>query len=406
MVNKVGERLLDYLNETKCYRLVFTEPEEPVKELDVFTDSSFAPSGGRSQGAAVIFYGSNPIVWRAGRQQLVTLSTAESELLEAVEGTLLGLSTKGLIAELTGKELPLTIWVDNQAAIALLTTSSGSWRTRHLRLRSNWVREMCQRGEIQIKYVCGELQRADLGTKPFTRERLRQLVAMWNLRDRKPVADVKRAGVLHVDGFWLQRLLMLCQLCGSAAQKPEIQTEVPWDLYLAVIVLGVAIIGLWEGAKHCLGNRGVKVKMLRAKASDSSSGKISRNELKELQVLMTLRPTDLSTEQKERLFDLKEKFDETMPEGCSPMPRFSVPSTTIPEHPLGEELPSSSTTSLTGRNKQPRPKVFKDQETQTDREPVFTRVEPHHPLRDKSFPDLSTKSQAEIMCIFTANAGD
>ena len=376
MVNKVGERLLDYLNETKCYRLVFTEPEEPVKELDVFTDSSFAPSGGRSQGAAVIFYGSNHIVWRAGRQQLVTLSTAESELLEAVEGTLLGLSTKGLIAELTGKELPLTVWVDNQAAIALLTTSSGSWRTRHLRLRSNWVREMCQRGEIQIKYVCGELQRADLGTKPFTRERLRQLVAMWNIRDRRPVVDVKRAGVRQVDGSWLQRLLMLCQLCGSAAQKPEIQTEVPWDLYLAVIVLGVAVIGLWEGAKHCLGNRGVKVKMLRAKASDSSSGKISRNELKELQVLMTLRPTDLSTEQKERLFDLKEKFDETMPEGCSPMPRFSAPSTTTPEHPLGEEPPSSSTTSSSGRNKQPRPKVMKDQETQTDREPVFTTVEP------------------------------
>ena len=376
MVNKVGERLLDYLNETKYYRLAFTEPEEPVKELDVFTDSSFAPSGGRSQGAAVIFYGPNPIVWRAGRQQLTTLSTAESELLEAVEGTLLGLSTKGLMTELTGKEIPLTIWVDNQAAIALLTTSSGSWRTRHLRLRSNWVKEMYQRQEISIKYVPGELQRADLGTKPFTRERLRQLVQMWNIKDRRPTADVKRAHGPEINGSWMRRLLMLCQLCGSAAQKPEIQPEVPWDLYLAVIVLGVAVIGLWEGAKHCLGNRGAKVKMLRAKTLETSSGKITRNELKELQVLMMLQPTDLTVEQKERLLDLKEKFDDTMPEGCSPLPRFTTTSSPNPEQPLGSEASSSSSTPPVGRNKQPKKKEMKDQSTQADYVPAFTRVEP------------------------------
>ena len=382
MVNKVGERFLDYLNESKYYRLAFTEPEEPVKELDVFTDSSFAPSGGRSQGAAVIFYGSNPIVWRAGRQQLTTLSTAESELLEAVEGTLLGLSTRGLMTELTGKEMPLTIWVDNQAAIALLTTSSGSWRTRHLRLRSNWVKEMYQRQEISIKYVPGELQRADLGTKPFTRERLRQLVEMWNIKDRRPVADVKRAKGTELNGSWMRRLLMLCQLCGSAAQKPEIQAEVPWDLYLAVIVLGVAVIGLWEGAKQCLGNRGAKVKMLRAKTLEPSPGKITRNELKELQVLMMLQPTDLTTEQKERLFDLKEKFDDTMPEGCSPLPKCSTTSAPKPEQPLGSEASSSSSTPPVGRNKQPKKKEMKDQSTQADYVPAFTRVEPPRVQRE------------------------
>ncbi|CAE7359094.1 GIP, partial [Symbiodinium sp. CCMP2456] len=185
MVNKVGSRLLDYLNETKHYRLAFTQDSEEIAtQLDIYTDSSFAPSGGRSQGAAAVFYGRSPIVWRAGRQQLVTLSTAESELLETVEGTLLGLSTRGLLTELLGRELPLVVWADNLAAVALLTTSSGSWRTRHLRLRSNWVREMAKNQELAIKHVSGEFQRADLGTKPFTRERLRQLVAMWSMIDR------------------------------------------------------------------------------------------------------------------------------------------------------------------------------------------------------------------------------
>ena len=99
MVCKLGMRLLDYLNETIHYRLGFCgEPAE--HHIDVYTDSSFAPNAGRSQGASVIFYQNCPITWRSGKQPLVTLSTAESELLEAIEGVVLGNSTKGLVEEL------------------------------------------------------------------------------------------------------------------------------------------------------------------------------------------------------------------------------------------------------------------------------------------------------------------
>ena len=371
MVNRLGERLLDYLNETKHYRLTLgQEEQEEIEELSVFTDSSFAPSGGRSQGAAAVFYGQSPLVWRSGRQQLVTLSTAESELLEAVEGATLGLSTRGLLTELLGRELSLTVWVDNSAAISLLTTSSGSWRTRHLRLRSNWVREMVANKQLAIKYVPGEKQRADLGTKPFTRERLRQLVAMWGIRDQRPTAEVRQARVAETT--WLHRLLLLCQVCGSAAQKQDIRAEIPWDLYLAVIVLGIAIIGLWEGTKHCLCPREARVKTLRA-ASQAPRTKLTRQELKELQSLLSCDPKDLSAEKKERLWDLKEKFDETMPPECSPVPRFP---TGDDDDAVSIDPVTTSSSSSASRNKQPKSKTFKDQSTQADYEPAFTRVPP------------------------------
>ena len=130
MVNTLGRRILDYLNETKHYRLSFAGTEEEnVKAVSVHTDSSFAPSGGRSHGAVAVILGNNPLSWRASRQKLTTLSTAESEVVEAVEGTLLGLSTRCLLNELMGQEIPLWVFVDNKAAIALLTTSSGSCNT-------------------------------------------------------------------------------------------------------------------------------------------------------------------------------------------------------------------------------------------------------------------------------------
>ena len=280
------------------------------------------------------------------------------------------------------------VWVDNSAAVSLslLTTSSGSWRTRHLRLRNNWAREMTIRQELYVKFTPGEFQRADLGTKPFTRERLRQLVKMWNINDRRAPSESTKVKTTGLGGPWLHRLLLLCQVCGSAAQKQDIKAEVPWDLYLAILVLAVAVIGLWEGAKQCLGSRGATVKALRASASLALKGKLTRMELKELQMLMTYEPRDLTEEQKERLCDLKEKFDETMPPECSPIPRFPMDE---PPLPPPRDLPSSSVSSSTiGRNKQPKPKETRDQSTQADYHPTFERVPPAPPpVRE----DRSTK---------------
>ena len=43
VVNQIGHRLLDYLCQTANYCLVFGGSEEPDDEVNVFTDSSFAP---------------------------------------------------------------------------------------------------------------------------------------------------------------------------------------------------------------------------------------------------------------------------------------------------------------------------------------------------------------------------
>ena len=83
VVNQIGHRLLDYLCQTANYCLVFRGSEEPDDEVNVFTDSLFVPAGARSHGAAVVTYKRTPICWRSSRQTLVTLSTAESELVEA-----------------------------------------------------------------------------------------------------------------------------------------------------------------------------------------------------------------------------------------------------------------------------------------------------------------------------------
>ena len=408
MVMILGERLLDYLNETMFYRLkLSSQGNRPC--LDVYTDSSFAPNAGKSQGASVVFFANSAITWRTGKQQLVTLSTAESEMLEAISGVILANSTKGLVEEVTEGDVEMNLLVDNMASLSLLTSASGTWRTRHLKLRSNWLRQQIQNGEVKASHKPGEDQRADLGTKPFTKDRLRKLCQLWNIHDRRNRAELPQANVrnLDVDPSWLTTLLLLCQWCGTRAQeeKETIKAEVPWDLYVVILVLATAIIGLWEGAKYCARSRSARLKALSLKAKRNQEQKLTRSELKELQRLLAVEPSTLTKDQKLRLVTLREKFDHTMPEGSSPTPRYYDD---LFEPPFGgrgqpfQEQPASSSsmappitpTTTSKTNKQPRSVETKDASTQADYQPAFTRVEPPPPAAVRTFAGPFYQSSA------------
>ncbi|CAE7540315.1 RE1 [Symbiodinium sp. CCMP2592] len=374
----IGDRLLDYLNETMYDRLRFANDNDELQTLRTYTDSSFAPSSGKSHGSVAIFYGSCPLTWRSSRQPLVALSTAETELMEAVEGAVVSYSTKCLIEELLDKPLHITLHVDNSAAISLMTTASGTWRTRHLRLRANWIKEKILLREVAVVHEPGTTQRADIGTKPFNKDRLQQLKDLWDIKNRRPV-QVKSMKALNTSSL-MKGLMVLSQICGAKGKrddivKEEIQTEVPWDLYIVIIIMAIAVIGLWEACKHCLQRQRVNVKTLRAKAAESSK-KLTRNDLKELQVLMSLVPQSLSDEQKLRLFDLKELFDSTMPSNTSPLP------TTVME---GSTQASSSASSSSIHNKKPKdPPKTREQGVQKD-PPAFERVPPPPPQQVRVF---------------------
>ena len=189
--------------------------------------------------------------------RLVTLSTA-----------LLGLSNQGLVQELTGKGPMIYIPVDNQAALALSSGSSGSWRTRHLRLRMNWLREKTANGEMKMLYEPGLTQRADLGTKALPKERLKQLIELWGFRDyhveTKTIAKLKNDKVSSTttsttssSGWttWIARLAVICQACGAKGQgRTDADTAVsdsgiPYELYMQVVIVALLAAVAWECAK-------------------------------------------------------------------------------------------------------------------------------------------------------------
>ena len=98
-----------------------------------YSNSSFAPNGDRSYGASVVTVDGSPVTWRSGKQGMITLSTMESELMEATTASVLLESIGCLLDEILGYRVGRVLRVHNSSATSMLLGGAGSWRTRHLK---------------------------------------------------------------------------------------------------------------------------------------------------------------------------------------------------------------------------------------------------------------------------------
>ena len=282
-VTKVGSRVLEYLANTKGYRLSLVPGR--TDGLRIYTDASFAPFGSHSISGIVLQYHECTVVWKSKRQSLVTLSTAESELCAGCEGVTLAQSLEALIAELEESSSCKNLMVDNTAAVTL-AEGGGSVRTRHLRVRAAFLHDMRERGELSVSHCPGDVQLADCLTKALLKSRLEDLnrlvglgppvsprrVARVALETPAPLThspqDVQQHNC-HLDpaghpatlaqgcpnglGPWLLALIILLHLeqVEGADEEGSVAEPLGLELSLMIVLLTMSVLFLWESGKAC-----------------------------------------------------------------------------------------------------------------------------------------------------------
>ena len=141
----LGVQLMKYLHRTWDVKLEYLPGKEgdEGRGLEIHADSSFAPphEGYRSVQGIMISCQKSPLQWESTRQGFITQSTAEAELLGYLEGFQAGESVAALLSCLEMPEKRI-LRGDNKAALAQCLNESGTWRTRHLRLRAAKLREV------------------------------------------------------------------------------------------------------------------------------------------------------------------------------------------------------------------------------------------------------------------------
>ena len=188
-----AQQIWKYLNNTRHLAIQYGGPISPLgshqqlqkprseQVLELYSDASHAPHGDRSQQCTVALWCGDLILWDAGRQPFVALSSAECELISMLATMNIGESIGPFFEELLEDDLQHHLYGDNQAACRSFEDSATNWRTRHLKIRAAAGRERVQLGTWSVMHIPGQYQLADIATKPLAGPRLLWLLQLMNV---------------------------------------------------------------------------------------------------------------------------------------------------------------------------------------------------------------------------------
>jgi hypothetical protein len=135
-----------------------------------------ANHGEGSISGIIGFSGGGAFAARSWAQKNASLYSFGSEQIALTDAAKLGIWTKEVVLDM-GMPLkgPMRIYDDSQALIKAATTDVSSTKTRHLRTRMAWVKDMIREGRIELAFVGTKDNVADALTKPLPRDSFRLL---------------------------------------------------------------------------------------------------------------------------------------------------------------------------------------------------------------------------------------
>ena len=172
----MAARILRYLTGSMEYSISFTSKDrQPVL---AYADADWAgDSDRRSQSGYIFLFAGGPIAWSSRKQTCVALSTAEAEIVAASACVQDAIWFMSILSELgMAPKKPITIFEDNEGAIALAETSVTGKRTKHIDLRYSFINDAVKTGKVLLTKVDSKKNLADVFTKGLARERFTDLI--------------------------------------------------------------------------------------------------------------------------------------------------------------------------------------------------------------------------------------
>jgi hypothetical protein len=200
--HRAADRVLLYLHHTRALGLQFGGTDDMV----VASDASFADNTvdrKSSQGFILKLFG-GAIAWRANKQDTVTTSTTEAELLSLAQAAKEAQFLVRLQTELGIKleDSTITIQCDNKQTIRLVNenTSQLTTKLRHVDIHNHWLRQEVQRRKIRVIYTPTNDMIADGFTKSLPANKMRQFlehVGLVDIKDKIVVEEGQIKGLLN-----------------------------------------------------------------------------------------------------------------------------------------------------------------------------------------------------------------
>nr|GFB73026.1 ribonuclease H-like domain, reverse transcriptase, RNA-dependent DNA polymerase [Tanacetum cinerariifolium] len=177
---KAIRQVLRYVKGTKDYGITYKH--NGGKKIHGYNDSSYGVNTQEGKGTTsiIFYYGESPISWSTQNQATVALSSCESKFIAATQALWL----KRLLSKLThSQEEKVTIQVENKSAISLMKNPVFHGRSKHIDMKYHFIRECVEREDIQVEFVNGEYQKADILIKALSKIKLLTMRHLIRLKD-------------------------------------------------------------------------------------------------------------------------------------------------------------------------------------------------------------------------------
>lgn len=174
-------RIYRYLVGTKDLRLTYGGVEGTLTGF-ADADGSMAEDRRAVSGYAFLIDG-GAVSWSSKRQEIVSLSTTESEYVAATHAAKEALWLRSLIGDLFDPITePTTLFSDNQSAIALTKDHQYHARTKHIDVRFHFIRWVIEDGKLRLIFCPTSDMIADTLTKALPSPKVKHFASQLGLR--------------------------------------------------------------------------------------------------------------------------------------------------------------------------------------------------------------------------------
>lgn len=137
----------------------------------------------KSTSGYCLHLGGGAVSWSSKRQSSVSLSTPEAENMALASATQESVWLRKLSVDIQiDCNGPFLSHEDNQSTVAMSDNPQFHGKTKHIDIKSHYVREKCNDNEIQLVYCPTNDMIADIFTKGLNKDkfkRLREMMGMW-----------------------------------------------------------------------------------------------------------------------------------------------------------------------------------------------------------------------------------
>jgi len=166
------KRILRYLAGTKdlgiTYRKTEEKTETPKENIIIgFADAAYANADNLKSTSGYVFLASGgAITWKSKKQSVIALSSTEAEYVALSEAAREAVWLRNLYSELGFPEMePTTIRCDNEGSVILSRNPQFHQRSKHIKIRHHWIRDLVQNKTIDTVDCRDPEQTADVLTK-------------------------------------------------------------------------------------------------------------------------------------------------------------------------------------------------------------------------------------------------